>query len=179
MASSRSPPASDVVESRKTSSDGLPTLRRPPQKRAVSPSSSQKRAVSPSSSTARVSVFPHVTRRQSQMPSPRLHRANHPREDHKKRRLATAGLSIQQRINLCLKQVVGRCIRFRPAGPGVFGVGQSFTDRQSSEPNPQSRQRSTSPQPSHRVSPARSANPSGVTAPGLSGKSVRNRRNAA
>src|SRR5208283_4613367 len=38
VASSRSPPARDVLESRKTSGDGLPILRRPRQKRAVSPS---------------------------------------------------------------------------------------------------------------------------------------------
>ena len=41
VASFRSSPASDVVESRKTSGDGLPILRRPRQERAVSPSESQ------------------------------------------------------------------------------------------------------------------------------------------
>src|SRR5271157_2696301 len=39
VASSRSPPASDAIESRKTRGDGLLILRRPRQKRAVSPSS--------------------------------------------------------------------------------------------------------------------------------------------
>src|SRR5208282_5962874 len=38
VASSHPPPVGDVVESRKTSGDGLPILRRPRQKRAVSPS---------------------------------------------------------------------------------------------------------------------------------------------
>src|SRR5208282_3741874 len=40
VASSRSPPPSDVVESRKSSGGGLPILRRPRQERAVSPSGS-------------------------------------------------------------------------------------------------------------------------------------------